>query len=435
LQRPTWLVLLSVASLSLLVALSPLVAPAGQPCTTCHTGENPSGNYLFKMPTLAASFPSVAPPDTYFNYTLKVGHPGKYTLKQPEAAASVEGAGRLMAGESASRELPSIGESGGSQTVTWRLTTGNATGTLFVNATLRYTARFRHTVDRSNDENPYLLRVYSTITVKPVALYTTGTDISLPAIADRSATFEIVSYSNIRNITLTASANLGGAVTLAPNFLGGLGPGQKQTVQIFVVANAAIVDNGRIDIVWENATGARDNAFVVVRTVGPAPAPEPENPVRWMGRFTGLLSLCLLISSVVLGYVKRGGPRRVRIHCAVSWFILGLSVYHGIMLVWGPYNRVWLGNWVLLGYISAALMGVSGVNGLSEGWMTKKMSYRAWIWLHRVTLISAIVLVVIHAILLGTDLRFVREAILPERLGSGKGKEEVIYLFRWLGGH
>ena len=428
------LALISVFAITALSALSPLAASDGQPCSICHTGSSPSGAYLLKMLTLSASYPSVVPPDTQFNYTLKVSHPGKYTVRRPAATVTVEGAGRPMAGESLYRELPSMGESGGTETVSWSLSTGNTTGRMFINATLQFTARHRHASIDENDENPYILRLYSAIYVRPVALYTTATEISIRAVAGRPAVFDIVSYSDIQNITLTASPNLDGAITMAPDHVSGLAPGQMHTVQVYVVANPAIVDNGRIDIVWENRTGAREAAFVVVRTVGPAAGPGLENPTRWTGRAVGLLSLGLLMTSVVLGYVKWGGKRRVRVHCAVSWFILGLSVYHGLMLVWGPYNRVWLTGWVLLGYISAAVMGVSSVNGLLQDWMTRKTSHKTWIWLHRATLIAAIVLVAIHAIKIGTDLKFARQFLLPEHLGSGREMDEFIGLFRTSGG-
>jgi hypothetical protein len=409
LHTTTRLVLVSVAAMAALVAFAPLVAPAGQPCSTCHTGSSPGGSYLFKMPTMTTAFPSAVPPGTAFNYTLKVSHAGKYTVKDPTAALIVSGAGQLSGGERASNDRPSLGESGGSDTVSWRLETGSAAGTMLVNASFRFTAHYGHTADRANNDNPYLLRVYSTIYVRPMALYSTATDISIAAVAGRSVTFDLVAYSELKNITITASPNLDSVVMMAPNFIGHISPGESQTVQITIATGHKVVDNGRIDLVWENRTGTKDTTFVIVRTLGPSPGPAAENPVRWMGRFTGILSLCLLISSVVLGYVKRGGQRRVRVHCAVSWFIVGLSVYHGIMLVLGPYNRVWLGNWVLLGYIAAAVMGVSGVNGLLQDWMTQKTSYKAWVWLHRITLVTAIVLVVIHAILMGTDFRFVRD--------------------------
>lgn len=419
-QTLTRLMLWPVVAITVLSALSPPAAADGQPCSACHAGTNPSGGYLLRMPTLSASFPSVVPPSTGFNYTLKVSHPGKFTARQPVAAASVEGAGHPVAGESLSRALSSMGESGGTETVTWSLSTGNASGTLFVNSTLKFTARYRHSNSRDNDVNPFTLRVYSTISVRPVALYATATDITLLAVAGQVVMFEMVSYSDIRNITLTASANLHDAITMTPHNVSWLPPGQKHTVQLYAVAGAAIVDNGRIDIMWENRTGARDAAFVVVRTEGRATGPMPENPIRWTGRATGLLSLGLLVTSVVLGYVRRGGKRRVRVHCAVSWFILGLSAYHGILLVLGPYNRVWLGNWLLLGYGAAVSMGVSSVNGLLQRRMTKRIGHKAWMWLHRISLLTAIVLVVIHAILIGTDFKPVRQFLQPGHLGPGR---------------
>jgi len=66
------------------------------------------------------------------------------------------------------------------------------------------------------------------------------------------------------------------------------------------------------------------------------------------------------------GLCQEGRPRRVRIHCAVVVVHLGAQRLHGIMLVWARTTASGSANWVLLGYISAAFDGVSGVNGLSE---------------------------------------------------------------------
>ena len=181
---------------------------------------------------------------------------------------------------------------------------------------------------------------------------------TLNAIRGSSASFDLVSYSEVRNISLVASSNINATISIAPQFVESLAPNGTQSFEISVVNGSRVVDNGRIDILWENETGSKDATFVMVRTVGAPPPPAATSPLSFTGRVTGILSLCLLISSVVLGLVKAGGKRRVRVHCAVSWFIIGLSVYHGLMLVYGPYSRVWLANWVLLGYISAAVMGV-----------------------------------------------------------------------------
>ena len=438
----TRLIMLSVAVMAVVALVSPFVAPAGQRCSSCHTGSNPSGGYLFRMPALKAVYPSMVPPGTTFDYKLTVDHVGNYVVLQPRAAITVEGEGNLTPGAEPSLSLQSIQTGGGSISASWSITTANTSGMLYLNTTLRFTAHLRHTNTQENDESPYMLVQYLAISVRPVALYSTVTDVYITSHAGDDTRFDIISFSDARNITLVPTSNIGDIVSIVPAFIPALDRGQRQSVQISVVNGSRVVDNGRIDITWENRTGVKDATFVMVRTSTPAPAPPSGSEVRMTGRITGILSLGLLISSLVLGLVKRGGQSRVRVHCAVSWFILGLSAYHGIMLVLGPYSRTWLGNWVLLGYISAAIMGVSSVNGLARDWMVKKVGYRAWIWIHRITIIVAIILVVIHAILMGTDFKFIRDTFQPDNVGSGGPSghevegpgEEVIGLFRSGGG-
>jgi len=368
------------------------------------------------MPSIYAVFPAAVPPGAVFNYTLEVVHPGRYSLKDPEPRITVAGSGSLAAGESTARQMRQMGESGGTASATWRLAAGSGAGALHINATLGFSARHRHSVAEDSDGSEFVLRRFSAVEVRPVELYATASDIPLQAGGAREAVFELVSTAALQNVTLAPAPGQEGALMPSPSSFPSLSPGERREVRVRLAAYPAVLDNGRLDIFWENSTGARNATFVMVRALsGPAEAGQ-QGPVRWMGRATGLLSLGLLASSVVLGYVKGGGRRRVRLHCAVSWFILGLSVYHGLSLVLLPYNRVWLGSWVVLGYVSAAVMGFSSLNGLLQRWWTKRLGRRNWLWLHRLSLVLAIILVVVHALMIGTDFRFLQGSG-----GAGRG--------------
>ena len=416
-MRPiTRVVMLSIAAVMAVALLSPVAVPAGQRCSSCHAGSNPAGGYVFRIPSLETDFPGVVPPNTSFCISLKLGHPGNYIIRELAANISVQGDGQLPPATEASRSLPTISSSGGTASVNWTITAGNATGTLRVSTTLRFTAHHRHTNDHDSDDGSYVLARYWSITVKPVAVYATETDLTLTAAEGGSAGFELVCCSTARNITLAASPNLASVVSFIPRTPKSLEPGQRMGVSVNVVNGSRPVDNGRIDIVWENETGARDSSFVTVSIAQSPPGPvvSAGSTLIFTGRATGLLSFGLLAASVVLGLVKKGGSRLVRVHCAVSWFILGLSVYHGLMLVWGPFSTIWLGNWVIVGYVSAAVMGASSVNGLAQKWISKKAGYKAWIWMHRGMVIAAIVLVLIHAVLMGTDFVAIRSMFQPD---------------------
>jgi len=391
--------------------VSPFVAPYGERCTTCHSGPNPSSGYIFKMPRLELDYPVAAPFNTTISVTVRVVHPGNYDLRAPRATVTVSGPGGLMPDEPATKPLVEVGSSGGSASSRWNLLTGGSNGTLFISARLNFTAHFRHIGTHQNDESPYVLMRSGQVSVRPVVIFATSGEVILRTDGtDQTTGFQLITYSEAHNVSLTTSSNLKGTIELAPAFIRSLASGQQQFISINLEDISGEVNNGRIDIAWENATGTRDASFVTVRFLGPQSSPPAagNSPLRLMGRITGLLSLGLLISSLALGIVKWGGKRRVRVHCAISWFIVGLSVYHGVMLVLGPYSRQIWGDFVLLGYVSAAVMGVSGVNGLAQSWMSRVAGYTAWQWTHRITIILAVVLVLIHGIYLGTDFAFLR---------------------------
>jgi hypothetical protein len=140
-----------------IAAFSPLVAPSGQQCSSCHTGSNPSGGYLFKLPSLKVTYPLMAPPGTTITFSQKLSNPGMYTVRSPVGTVTVQGAGRLMTDEVASKGMPNIGLSGGSSTSSWAIETGNASGLLYINSTVKFTAHYRHTTTQDNDESPYML--------------------------------------------------------------------------------------------------------------------------------------------------------------------------------------------------------------------------------------------------------------------------------------
>ena len=150
-----------------------------------------------------------------------------------------------------------------------------------------------------------------------------------------------------------------------------------------------------------------DSNYVNVRVLIPAVHQQaPSSQLKWIGRLTGILSPGLLAFSAILGGVKKAdGAMRARVHCAISWFALTLSVYHGIMLAVGPYSSIQFTALMNVGYASAGLMAASSVNGASSEWLIRKTGYRAWLNLHRLLITPATVLVLYHGIMLGTDLQ------------------------------
>lgn len=53
-------------------------------------------------------------------------------------------------------------------------------------------------------------------------------------------------------------------------------------------------------------------------------------------------------------------------------------------------------------------MGASGVNGILEKWPSDRAGHGAWLNIHRVAVAAGVVLLLLHAIPMGTDLAPVR---------------------------
>jgi hypothetical protein len=410
----TRMVMFAFVVIIMVALVSPDVAASGQRCTTCHSGSNPSSGYAISMPRLSFSCPVAAPPNWTFSITLELFHPGHYELRDPRATLTVSGDGGLLYPESAQKSLSPLSASGGSSKIRWNISTGNSTGTLSLVARLNFTAHHGHASHTGDNDGHYALVEYGEITVRPMGLFATEGELALKGKQLDFAAFELVSCPEATNISLKLSENLKGVLDITTAVMRNLSAGQRQAITMDVEDASRPVNNGRIDITWENASGVRDATFIVVRLQGAhvPPPPAGSSPLRLTGRMTGMLSLGLLMASICLGFIRRGGRRIVRLHCAVSWFIIGLSVYHGLMLVVGPYSRFVWGNLQLLGYASAVVMGVSGANGLLQRWMSKRIGHSTWIWMHRITIMLAVVLVSIHAIALGTDFAFVRDPLL-----------------------
>jgi hypothetical protein len=411
-KTATNLMLATAVLVTMIAMAAPLVAPGGQPCMGCHSGDKPSSDFRFAMPAMRLSYPSAAPPGQLIRVTMVLDHAGRYAVDDATATLELSGPGIIEPNRPSTTTLPTITASGGSSTVQWSVLTGNQTGTLSLSARLSFTAARRHTNDDSHDSSRFTMFRTGALSVRPMSLFVGAGEVVFGGSQPARTIIDLKAIADSKNITLAPSGNVAGAIRVFPSFTAHLPPGQVLQVEVEALNGSAGGVNGRIELTWENATGSPDAAFIAIssdKPVAPVPA-VGSGALRFTGRVTGLLSLAILISAIVLGRVRLKARTRLRVHCTLAWFIVGLSVYHGLMLVFGPYAKHIWQTPVVLGYISAAVMATAGITGLARARMSKKVGYKAWKWTHRIALISATVLVIVHALLMGTDLAFIRAA-------------------------
>jgi|GEM_PF-1551472 len=147
-------------------------------------------------------------------------------------------------------------------------------------------------------------------------------------------------------------------------------------------------------------------------------APKVTDYFHCIGRITGISTLVLLLISIVLGgiwntggYLNRmiSAKRRVRYHCAVSWFLFGLAIYHGSVLLSGPYTDQLWNIWIILGYLAAVTMLVVSLTGSFMKFTIKLIGAKNWRRVHLYSTFLSLAFVIFHGIAMGTDFTFIRE--------------------------
>lgn len=139
------------------------------------------------------------------------------------------------------------------------------------------------------------------------------------------------------------------------------------------------------------------------------------------GRVTGIILFILLIFSMILGGITKritryinqgiGNKNRIRGHCFISWFLFVLSIFHGFILLIQPYKDFLMDYKIILGDLTCLSILMVSVNGSFMKQIIKLLGSNLWRRLHQVFSWSSVILVVVHALLIGTDFLYIRELL------------------------
>ena len=140
--------------------------------------------------------------------------------------------------------------------------------------------------------------------------------------------------------------------------------------------------------------------------------------LQWItGRFVGWVSFILLILSIFTGGLIKPvtqslnkslgcAANRVSIHCFISIMIVGLSIFHALLLMLGWYLGRTTG--LLSGIIALISFSLLGITGTFQVSICKKIGHSTWRTIHFwLTLLSTII-VIQHALVNGTSFAFLR---------------------------
>ncbi len=139
--------------------------------------------------------------------------------------------------------------------------------------------------------------------------------------------------------------------------------------------------------------------------------------VLLLERVLGILSAIGLMASLafsslfypVYSRVERivgGGTKRVKWHCRISQGLLGIALIHGILMPFSPHASNLRG--LLPGTSAFLIMGFLGYVGWKQNVLRPKWGNERWKRVHLVLSILAVVVVIAHAFMDGTDFAWLR---------------------------
>lgn len=134
-------------------------------------------------------------------------------------------------------------------------------------------------------------------------------------------------------------------------------------------------------------------------------------------RATGILSAVVLLVSIVLSGLYRpmrtriegvlgGASKRIRWHCGISFFLILLSFVHGILLPFSPHALTLRG--LAMGSSAFVTLGALGFIGLYQKSLIDHWGVKNWSRVHLLLTILAVIIVIVHAALDGTDFAWLR---------------------------
>ena len=423
-QRASMALVLVVSALAMLPA-----GASGDDCASCHTGSGANADYRYVGPGLSFMAPTFVQPNSTFDAVLTVQGPGTYELRDLKATIDLAKAPgmTLTSGEGALRSIPSMDGSSQTRTLSWRIGSGEAPRSCTFAVDVSYTVHYRHNSGGGKDNSDYTAHLSQDTEVVRTPFDISASTIQAAVGRASSVVINITAREELHNVELVPGLSLKNFTTIAPSKLGTLQKEQMRTVTINITPDRAL-EHGIISIIWSTDTEGsnRSSIDIGVRTfveqVGGASDNGQMENLRWVGRVTGFIDLVLLIVLMPTGGAfKRalpslnramgGAKRRVDVHCALSYLLLTVVVLHATVLMTGHYKGAASGLFLVakgeylsinLGTIALCLMAVISLLGMFQRPLVKAIGRRAWGWTHGIISYTALALIVVHLLWIGT---------------------------------
>lgn len=375
-------------------------------CSTCHSFPDPSDGYVYDPPVIFINVPFFV--DLHEDFTIEAGLDfNEYEIK--EITLTIAQDQPILDFEKTTIKANDLDER---TTFDFKATTLKL-GVTKLSITAEVMVYFDHAAGEEDDYREESIVKYALVSVGPTYLEPSSWSILL---GEKGEIITLTAIEDITDLKIIPPSSL----TASPTETNILNKGGALSVKLSPVNDEKIDDN--IIVTW------KQEGTPYALTIGVVYNPETEGGTdyhSWVGRITGIACIILLILSLILGgmWNTKGllnriikSSTRIKIHCAVSWFLFALALYHGLNLLISPYSQKLWNPWIVLGEIGALSMLVVGLTGSYMKFTIKLMGARKWRGFHLYATFAALVLSSIHGIRIGTDLAFIRDNMILSRI-------------------
>jgi len=403
---------LIVAILPIMLMFAPLVS--GSQCGECHSAEgtSPSGNYRFAEPALIVKADGIVRPGEDISIAAVLKAREDYDLLGSNATLEWKHSSELHG------SIEADGTYDGRDLMLSFEMEGMAEGILDYDLRISYDVEYEHSTTARNDRASYTRIEKGTILIDDIALRVVPGTIVLEKVGQvLNVTLEAVqdAYDVRIETDLELSAYISVGAVPARFY-----PGDRIVLPVTLLHSSDL--SGHINISWYSNGSIVSFPLRVVITSAESRSRAPDL-YHELGKYTGIASLVLLLVGYFTGgtgpskrYANRlfgNASRRIRFHCQLSYQVLVLSIFHLAVLIYGPFSRadqvlVWQN---VLGMVALGIMIVIAVNGILQKRLIRMIGYANWRRIHAWGSYLATSLVIIHALMMGSHFRWVREVI------------------------
>ncbi|MDG6225158.1 MAG: cytochrome b/b6 domain-containing protein [Candidatus Thermoplasmatota archaeon] len=383
-------------------------------CEDCHSASDPrpSGGFVFSEPLIRASYDSVVIPKEDFDLVIWIVPTGDYSIIRSNATLIIS---HPLEPRSEFRADGSMGSD--RMAVRFRVQ-GLDVGIAGFWAHISYTVRGVHTTPGSIDTSEYAYELTGAIIIDEMALRVSPGSLLLED-TDRTSVITLEAMDDAYDVRVELDPHLRAYIRLEE-------PDDTLITGAFVSVPVRLLFrgdvSGNITVSWYS-NGSMYALSIPVSILPEKTSEAGSDLYHEIGKYTGIASMLLLIIGYFTGgtglsrkmadKLFGGASKRIKFHCAMSYEVLLLALFHLAVLFYGPFrgfDRIvsWQSS---LGVLAMILMFVIALNGIFQGPLVRSIGGANWRRIHSWGSYLATCLVVLHALMIGSHFYWFRDII------------------------